>query len=250
MGVYIGPTSNSLGFTGQLAAGPPVGTPAPTNPILGYTLSAYMAKTLDYLKDPNNQFWTTAQIQDYVARARNYVAIEGGTTLVYLNYYTYGFTVPAQQEINPFPTVNGKQVMVLEDVIILWGNLNFPLNYAPWSTYLSRWRVVDPNVYLGIPYVFTQIQPQGQFYIYPPAFSEMAIEFRARFYPSIMTSTGNDVDVVAPFQDLVPIFAAVLGLYNQKEWQGVKELASLYQSTYTVLTGRQSRLITQYLRDS
>ncbi|CAF0700312.1 hypothetical protein [Candidatus Methylacidithermus pantelleriae] len=215
------------------------------------TLSDYVSQTRDYLNDPLGNFWTDQQIQKYVQLARRYVAMEGGTTLAFLDYATYGIPLPLRQETIPYPTVSirgaVRQIMAVEDVGIIWGGISQPLRYMPWASYLSK-RVINPTLFGSIPIWWTTVQEEQMIYIYPTsAISNTGLELRVRFWPLDLGPSGSDQDIVQPFQDLVPVVAAIVAAENQSEESKMKRLSLLYQTWYTNLVGRQSRWISRYL---
>lgn len=224
---------------------------AQTNLLVQYDLSSYLSLTRQYLNDPNAQFWSDASLTLYINQARQHLAIEGGTTLTYLDFPTYGLTLTPGQEIFPFPTVNVRgalrQIMVIEDITLLWGAIVYPLQYRPFGEYLAI-RRIDPSVLRTIPLYWTQNRDEGQYFIYPtPGWEDIGVEIRGRFWPLPMPPSGADVDIIQPFQDLVPVLASIVASYNQREYEHVRTLAALYQTMYSARTNRQSRLITQYL---
>jgi len=92
------------------------------------TLSSYVAKTRDFLNDPNALFWTTAQIQDYVNRARNRVAMDaqcirilppstGSISTAVATNVGSGYTAPTVSVNVPDGPVGGVQAVLTANVV-------------------------------------------------------------------------------------------------------------------------------------
>jgi hypothetical protein len=100
------------------------------------TLSGYITETRRLLHDVNANFWTDAELTDYINDGRNHLVQDTGCNRVLQSH-----TAPTGIEtINFSDLPQGVNTIDVLTINLYWGNSRVPLYYMAWSNFNAQLR--------------------------------------------------------------------------------------------------------------
>ena len=200
------------------------------------SLSTYLTELQRLLHDANNNFWSQAELIDYINQARVRLVRDTGslrqiqTANVTANVETYTFNQTLPQ---------GNVTMDILNINLFWGNTRVPLYYLPWTDFNAQLRFWQN--YQGRPVGFSLYGPQ-QFYLGPVPDQTYTIEADTVIQPSPLAAT-TDLDTIPdPWTDPVPVYAAYLAKYKEQSYGEAEIFLQQYrQRVQSVLSGTMTR---------
>lgn len=189
------------------------------------TLTQYITSTRRLLHDANGTFFSDSELTDYINAGRKRVAIDCG----FLRYLET-ISLTAGQETYTLSSVasKGANSMDLLNVTVLWGSTRIPLQYAPWTQFNAYFRTWQTNQ--SRPAIWSNYGsgPTMTFYIQPVPDQTYTCYLDTIYVPNdLVTSTDAD-EVVYPFSDAVPYYAAKTAKYKEQNYGE----ASLFEQQY------------------
>ena len=200
------------------------------------TLQDYITQTRRLLHDANANFYSDTDLTAYINTARNQLVRDTGCK----RELQTSATVTNQEVYNYSSLPNGAKTLDIININLYWGNSRWPLNYLPWSQLNAQFRYWQN--YYNRPIAFSTYGPQ-KFYLGPSPDQVYTIEVDSVVQPDDLVSLSDvDVDIVQPFQQPVPFFAAHLAKYYEQSY-GESEI---FKGEYQKLVGNV--LSTQFTR--
>jgi len=201
---------------------------------MAQTLSGYITQTRRLLHDVNGNFWTDAELTDYINDGRNTLVRDCGCNRVLQTY-----TAPSGVETISFSALpQGTKTIDLINVNLYWGNSRVPLYYLAWTDFNAQLRYWQN--YTGRPIAYSMYGPK-QLYIGPVPDQNYVMEFDTVVEVDPMVS-GSDVETLpAPFTEAVPYFAANVAKYQEQSYgeaeifkqEYTKHVLEILNGTYT-----------------
>jgi hypothetical protein len=175
------------------------------------TLSGYITQTRRLLHDVNANFWTDAELTDYINDGRNTLVRDTGCNRVLQNH-----TAPYNVETIDFADLpEGNNTVDVLNVILYWGNSRIPLYYLPWTDFNAQLRYWQD--YTGRPVGFSMYGPKKIFIgPKPDQAYQMEIDTVVLVDPMV---AGSDVETLpTPFTEAVPFYAAYIAKYQEQSY--------------------------------
>jgi hypothetical protein len=133
------------------------------------TLSGYITETRRLLHDVNANFWTDAELTDYINDGRNHLVQDTGCNRILQSH-----TAPTGIEtINFSDLPQGVNTIDVLTINLYWGNSRVPLYYMAWSNFNAQLRFWQN--YNGRPVGFSMYGPK-QVYIGPKPDQDYELE--------------------------------------------------------------------------
>jgi hypothetical protein len=199
------------------------------------TLATYITATRRLLHDANANFWTDAELTDYINDARNRLVRDTGV----LRTIQTSATV-TNQEIYQFSTLpQGTQTMDILNINLYWGNSRVPMRYLPWTQFNAELRFWQN--YVGRPIAFSLYGPQ-QFYLAPVPDQVYVLEIDTVIEPVPMTLPVTVDPIPDPWTGPVPFYAAYLAKFKEQSYGEAELFNQQYKNrVQSVLTGTYTR---------
>jgi hypothetical protein len=199
------------------------------------TLATYITATRRLLHDANANFWTDAELTDYINDARNRLVRDTGV----LRTIQTSATV-ANQEIYSFSTLpQGTQTMDILNINLYWGNSRVPMRYLPWTQFNAELRFWQN--YVGRPIAFSLYGPQ-QFYLAPVPDQVYVLEIDTVIEPVALTLPVTVDPIPDPWTGPVPFYAAYLAKFKEQSYGEAELFNQQYKNrVQSVLTGTYTR---------
>ena len=166
------------------------------------TLNDYIVETRRLLHDVNGNFWTTAEITDYVNDARSHTVQDTGCKRVIQSY-----TMSVGQETIAYSALpQGNNTIDVLNINLYWGDSRWPMYYMAWTDFNAQLRFWQN--YNGRPIGFS-IYGGKTIYIGPKPDQAYEIELDTVVLPTALVSTGDeDDDIPSPYYEAVAYYAA------------------------------------------
>jgi hypothetical protein len=199
------------------------------------TLNTYITDVRRLLHDANGNFWTDAELTDYINTARYQLVRDTGC-----NRALQSTSTVAQQETYAFSSLP-KAGLTLDilNVTIYWGNSRIPLYYMPWTQFNAELRVWQN--YYGRPVAFSMYGPNT---IYlspnPDQVYQMELDTVCMVDPLV---TGSDVEVLANYwTEPVQYYAAHKAKYKEQSYGEAEIFKQVYvKRVQEIITGNYTR---------
>lgn len=199
------------------------------------TLNDYITETRRLLHDVNGNFWTTAEITDYVNDARGHTVQDSGCKRV-LQSYTMSV---GQETINFSALPQGNNTIDCLNINLYWGDSRWPMYYFAWTEFNAQLRFWQN--YNGRPIGFSMYGPKT-IYIGPKPDQAYVVELDTVVLPTPLTNpTANDDDIPSPFYEAVAYYAAHKAKYQEQSYgeseifkqEYTKQILGALNSTFT-----------------
>ena len=186
------------------------------------TLSGYITETRRLLHDANGNFWTDAELTDYVNDGRNHLVQDTGCNRVLQNY-----TIPLSTETIAFSVLpQGSNTIDILNLVLYWGNTRIPLVYMAWTDFNAQLRYWQN--YVGRPIGFSMYGPKT-IYISPKTDQAYEAEFDSVVLPIALSNASPNETLPTPFTDAVSFYAAYMAKYQEQSYGE----AEIFKQEYT-----------------
>ena len=192
-------------------------------------LSTYITQVQRLLHDTNAQYWSTAELTDYINEARNRLCKD--TRL--LRQLATNITLTAGQEQYPVSTIQaalpsyltGYTIVDIMGITIYWGNTRIKLGYLPWSRFDAQFRYWQTMQSRPVCY-----SRQGivNVYVGPIPDQNYVSDWDVSLIPPPLTSDSTPEPIVEPWTGAVKYYAAYLAKFRE---QAMGE-ANLFKQMY------------------
>lgn len=171
-------------------------------------LSDYRTQCRRLLHDANANFWSDAELNDYINEARKQV-VGDSKCLRSLQ----SFTLTIGQEVYQYSALpSGTSTIDILNVTAIWGQQRIALRYMPFTEFNAKMR--PWLAYNDIPTVFS-IYGQGSFYIGPAPSQAYVCEIDTVILPTTLVDDTTVEQIVYPYTTPVADYACYLA--KQKE---------------------------------
>lgn len=187
------------------------------------TLAQYITQCRRLLHDANANFWSDAELTDYINAARARLVRDTGClrTIQTVNTVT-------QQEVYQFSALpSGTQTMDILNINLYWGNTRVPLRYLPWTQFNAELRFWQN--YIGRPIAFS-IYGQQAFYLSPNPDQVYQMELDTVILPTDLVN-GTDVDpIIPPWTDPVAYYACHTAKFKEQSYGEAEIFLNQYKA--------------------
>jgi hypothetical protein len=199
------------------------------------TLNDYITETRRLLHDVNGNFWTTAELTDYINDARGHTVQDSGCRRV---LQTYTLTVGVET-INFSDLDEGSNTIDVLNINLYWGNSRWPMYYMAWTDFNAQLRFWQN--YDGRPIGFSMYGPKTIF-IGPKPDQAYEIELDTVVLPDpLVTGSEEDTQIPSPFFEAVAYYAAHKAKYQEQSYgeseifkqEYTKQVIGALNSTFT-----------------
>jgi hypothetical protein len=199
------------------------------------TLDNYITETRRLLHDVNGNFWTTAELTDYINDARGHTVQDSGCRRV---LQTYTLTVGVET-INFADLDEGSNTIDILNINLYWGDSRWPMYYMAWTDFNAQLRFWQN--YNGRPIGFSMYGPKT-IYIGPKPDQAYEIELDTVVLPDpLVTGSEEDTQIPSPFFEAVAYYAAHKAKYQEQSYgeseifkqEYTKQVIGALNSTFT-----------------
>jgi len=186
------------------------------------TLSGYITQTRRLLHDVNANFWTDAELTDYINDGRNHMVQDTGCNRI-LQSHTLVYNV---ETLNFSSLPQGDRTIDVLNINLYWGNSRYPLAYMAWSDFNAQLRFWQN--YTGRPVGFSMYGPKT-IYISPKPDQAYQIELDTVVLPTELTTQSPNETLPTPFTEAVPFYASYLAKYQEQSYGEAEIFKQEYQ---------------------
>ncbi len=201
------------------------------------TLAQYILDTRRLLHDANANYYTDAELTDYINSARSRVAADTGCSRS-----LQSFNLTTNQELYQFAALPlGSQTIDVLNLTLLWGNMRIPMNYMPFTEFNSKMRVWQN--YTGRPVVFS-VYGQNSIYVGPVPDQVYVTEWDTVINPSALVNPTDADTIFFPYSEPIPYYAAYKAKYKEQSYQEAKLFHDEYEAkVFAALRSAMTRRI-------
>jgi hypothetical protein len=187
------------------------------------TLSQEILKVRRLLHDANSNYWSDAELTDYINDGRNRVVADTGcnrvlqTLNLVLGQESYAYSALPQ----------GAATIDILNVTVLWGSMRIPLNYMPFTEFNAKMRTWQG--FTSRPVVFT-IYGQNSFMLGPIPDQVYVSEIDTVVAPTALVNGSDMETIVFPYVEPVAYYAAYLAKYKEQSYDEAQKFHDEYQS--------------------
>lgn len=187
------------------------------------TLNDYIVYTRRLLHDANGNFWSDAELTDYVNGARARIVRDTGFTRTLQNS-----SVVTGQEEYPFSGLpKGNSTLDIINIGLYWGDTLIPMQWMTWTELSSKLRFWKN--YNGRPIGFC-LYGYNTFYIAPKPDQTYQIEVDSIVLPSALANM-SDVDVILPpYNEPIPYYAAHTAKFKEQSYGEAEVFMNQYKA--------------------
>jgi hypothetical protein len=176
-------------------------------------LTTYQTQVQRLLHDPNANFWTLAELTDYINEARNRVAQDTKC----LRQLVTGLTLPQGVEsYNPqvlIPAPTGALVIDVMAITVYWGNTRRKLYYKPFTQFDATYRYW--NQLQTIPEAYSRMSPTVVF-IGPTPDQAYVSDWEVAVNPTALIDNTTVDQIPIPFTEPVQYYAAYKAKWKEQ----------------------------------
>lgn len=186
------------------------------------TLAGYIIETRRLLHDVNANFWTNAELTDYINDGRNHLVQDTGCNRILQSH-----TVPATIETIDFSDLpQGVDTIDVLTVNLFFGNTRVPLYYMAWTNFNAQLRFYQNNS--GRPIAFSMYGPK-KIFVGPKPDQAYLMEFDTVVLKPPLTDASPTETLPTPFTEAVPFYAAYLAKYQEQSYGEAEIFKQEYQ---------------------
>lgn len=180
-------------------------------------LSTYITQVQRLLHDPNAQYWSTAELTDYINEARNRLCkdtrcLRQQATSITLSQGVEQYPLTTVQASLP-SALTGYTVIDVMGINIYWGNTRIKLAYLPWTRFdvqFRYWQTMQsrPVCYsrVGITNVFVGPTPDQNY----------VSDWDVSLIPPALTSDATPEPITEPWTGAIKYYAAYLAKFREQ----------------------------------
>lgn len=187
------------------------------------TLTQYITSTRRLLHDATGNYWTDAELTDYINEARFRVVSDTGcnrvlqTVNLTVGQETYGYAV----------LPSGTSTIDVLNITVLWGAMRVPLNYMAFTEFNMKMRAWQS--FQARPVAFT-VYGQNTVYVGPIPDQTYVSEWDTVVMPTTLVN-GTDADTILfPFTSGITFYAAYLAKYKEQSYEEADRFMAAYQT--------------------
>ena len=174
-------------------------------------LSGYITEVRRLLHDANGNFYSDAELTDYINDARDRVCRDTGCLRQLQSY-----TLTASQEAYNFSALpSGSNTLDIVNINVFWGNSRLPLLYRPWTDFNVQLRYWQN--YTGKPVAYS-IYGQNTIYVGPVPDQAYQCEFDTVILPNTLASDATAEQIQDPYTVPVAYYAAYKAKFKEQSY--------------------------------
>lgn len=187
------------------------------------TLTQYITSTRRLLHDSTGNYWSDAELTDYINEARFRVVADTGCNRV---LQTVNLT--AGQETYAYGVLpSGTSTIDVLNITVLWGAMRVPLNYMPFTEFNMKMRAWQS--FQARPVAFT-VYGQNTVYVGPIPDQTYVSEWDTVVMPATLVN-GTDVDTILfPYTSGITFYAAYLAKYKEQSLEEAERFHEAYNA--------------------
>jgi hypothetical protein len=184
------------------------------------TLANYLTTVRRLLHDAGANFWSDAELTDYINSARQRVVRDTGC-----NRILQSFTLPASAETITLASLpQGANTIDVVNINVLWSAVRKPLARLPWTKFNTYYRYYPTTI--RVPDAFS-VYGQTTVYFGPVPDIDYVLEVDTVVLPADLAPNVPDT-IPAPFIDPIAYYAAHLAQYNQQAYDKAEIMKQEY----------------------
>lgn len=175
-------------------------------------LSDYITQTRRLLHDATGQFWSNAELTDYINQGRNRVAQDSKC----LRQLLTGVTLTSNVENYSVAALpNGSQIIDIMGISIYWGNTRIKLQYKPWTQFDAEFRYWQ-NMQ-SRPIAFSRLGALTV-YVGPKPDQNYTSDWDIAYLPNVLVSDNTAEQIPDLFTSPVKYYAAYLAKFKEQSY--------------------------------
>lgn len=175
-------------------------------------LGDYITDTRRLLHDATGQYWSDAELTDYINQGRNRVAQDTKC----LRKLATGVTLTANVENYPVSALpNGSRVVDIMGVSVYWGNTRIKLQYKPWTQFDAEFRYWQ-NMQ-SRPIAYSRLGSL-EVYVGPKPDQNYLSDWDIAYTPVALVSNNTVEEIPDLFTSPVKFFAAYLAKFKEQSY--------------------------------
>jgi hypothetical protein len=206
-------------------------------------LSDYITECRRMLHDANGNFYTDAELTDYINQGRTRLVRDTGCLRTYQTS-----TVAANQEIVTTSSLpSGTSTLDILTFNLIWGSTRIALRYMPFTEFNAQLRYYQS--YTGRPIAYS-MYGQTNIYLGPVPDQTYTIELDTVVMPTALSTASPTETIPEPYTSPVPFYACHKAKYKEQAYgeseifaqEYTKQVKAVLASVFT------RRITTPYLQ--
>ena len=195
-------------------------------------LASYIVQVQRLLHDTSGQYWSTAELTDYINEARNRLAKDSRClrqvipSLISLTQGVEQYTLTTLNAALP-STLTGYQIVDVMGVTIYWGNTRVKLGYAPFSRFDAQfryWQTMQSR-----PVCYTRMGTTSV-YVGPVPDQTYVSDWDVNLIPPPLTSDTTPEPILEPWVGAIKYYAAYLAKFREQAMQEADAFNKMYKA--------------------
>ena len=184
------------------------------------TLSQYIIEVRRLLHDATGNYWSDAELTDYINEARNRMVADTGC-----NRILQTVTLNTAQEVYSLASLpQGISTIDVLNITVLWGTMRVPLNYMVFTEFNMKMRAWQS--YQSRPVAFS-VYAQSNVYVGPIPDQPYTSEWDTVVIPPALVNPTDVDSILFPYTSGISFYAAYLAKYKE---QSIDEAERFYES--------------------
>lgn len=201
-------------------------------------LSTYITQVQRLLHDLNAQYWSTAELTDYINEARNRLVKDSRClrqvvpSLITLNTNVEQYTLATLNAALPV-SLAGYTIVDVMGVTIYWGNTRIKLAQLPWTRFDAQfryWQTMQSR-----PVAFTRIG-NTSIYVGPVPDQQYVSDWDVNLIPPPLTSDATPEPITEPWTGAIKYYAAYLAKFREQAFQEAEAFKQMYKTQVLIET--------------
>jgi hypothetical protein len=208
-------------------------------------LSEYQVQTRRLLNDSQKNYWTDAELTDYINEARRQTAVDTLCVRKFQKFLSDGVTpitltpgIEQYQYTDILPL--GTQTIDIINISIVWGNSLIQLGWCPFTTFSGMFRQYIN--YRRTPVAFTVYNTTEFWIAYIPD-QAYAAEFDTAILPLNLVNDNTVDSIPVPYSEAVKYFAASLARLKLQQYSEYQAQQKIYEQKIARLGAMPPRRI-------
>ena len=189
------------------------------------SLNTYITQCQRLLHDGSKNFWSTAELTDYINSSRNKTAALTGC----LRYLDTGVQFFAGVESYNFASfTQGANTIDVLNVTVIWGNERISLKWKPWTEFTAFLR---PWVqFQQVPFVWSKYG-SNTIWVGPKPDQTYTTEIDTIELPNTLVDNNTVEQIIYPFSDSVKYYAAYLAKKKEQSYGEAQDFLREFMRT-------------------
>lgn len=175
------------------------------------TLLSEIVATRRLLHDAGGNYWSSAELTDYINNGRRRVVSDTGC-----NRVLQTLSLTTSTETYSYASLpQGTSTIDVLNLTVLWGNSRIVLNYMPFTEFNAKMR--SWQSYSGRPAVWTRYG-QGTVYVSPVPDQSYTSEWDTVVVPADLSALTDAETIYFPYSEAIPFYAAYMAKYKEQSY--------------------------------